>query len=490
MNTPSAVLHLNGLSALALAMTLAGCATPPSPITLALTELGTSSSKDYGRDKIQYMRAVSVSGLDAQETIGVMSLDADKNNYLKMAANWFDWSQPDLPDSMNLRVISGCSKLLVTEFVDAPGPDNNAVTTITKLRPKLDELQQMTPELTAYRVLLPALLAAQDDLAHASTPEAQSQVLQAVGTAFPFLGMPASTEGRERDVLAQMIEAAKSKLEALAATHAQLSKDAQALMSVPGVMVTNWSQKNANRAELGAGQAGSFQRQSEHEVGGYMLLANPRVSTLLVGSDMVCRLRQLSQERADRPANDACEAQADDGSYAFLSNKRPYLTTHQLRAKAVMFSEDRSDFQRTALMLDLGKVAKVASGLAPGAKLRSALETLEVKAKVEFNMAQRMLQSGFIASQHSEARKTSWVYEFRLAGLDYQKSIIDEIQRSAHTVPVYSARIAFNRLNWRDVALGKCSGDYQSAAIETPGIRYGQAEPAASRSTVVAGAPD
>lgn len=483
--------RLSALSVVAASLT--GCGTTAhSPISLALTSLGNSSSKDYGGDETKFMRSVSITGMDAHETVGTLSVDADKTNVWAAIKSALHLSTVDLPDSLNIRSMGGCSKLVVTEFGDIDSAKGDAaVKAIKTIRPLLQKARQADLELMEASLVADVLVAANKDM-DAATETKQQSILEDVQKALPakFASAKEKTDPKETPVtiLAKALSQAKNARTLAEENQAKAENALEEQLQVPGVIVSNWTQtrKRKVKVQAGDGTAG-FEKETEELIGGHVLLANPRVSTLMIGQDMVCQLKRL--QASGEAAKAGCPNADKDGAIELLRDRKAYLTTYQLRARAVLYAEDKDDTSASKLQVDLSKVAGVVQGLATGTHLSQALKALEIGLSVESRKARQLSQSGFIqrplATAASEQKTQQTVYEFRLSGPDHERSIFDELQRTAHTVPVYSARLGLKDLDWNkemdkvgacgtysDVALNKIPGaPGQALAAQAPSIR-------------------
>lgn len=470
--------RLSALSVVAASLT--GCGTTaPSPISLALTSLGNSSSKDYGGDETKFMRSVSITGMDAHETVGTLSVDADKTNVWAAIKSALHLSTVDLPDSLNTRSMGGCSKLVVTEFGDIDPTKGEAVDAIKAIRPLLQKARQADLTQMEASLVVNVLEAAKKDVEVATgdkAKETQQGILDATQKALPqaFSKIKASLTDPPITVLTEALSQAEEarSLAGEAQTNAETLLEQK--LQVPGVIVSNWTQTRKRKVQVQAGDGtAGFEKETEELIGGHVLLANPRVSTLMIGQDMVCQLKRL--QASDEAAKAGCPDADKDGAIELMRDRKAYLTTYQLRARAVLYAEDKDDASASKLKVDLTKVASVVQGLATGTHLSQALKTLQIGLSVESRKARQLSQSGFIQrplaggtdSPHTHQK----IYEFRLNGRDHERSIFDELQRTAHTVPVYSARLGLKDLVWQKGVdkVGAC-GTYSAVALnEIPG---------------------
>jgi hypothetical protein len=168
-------------------------------------------------------------------------------------------------------------------------------------------------------------------------------------------------------------------------------------------------------------------------VTGFLILGAPRLTTLMIGDDLVFRLAQASQRTGT-------------GIDSYMEPKRLYTAIHQLRAKTVAYAESQSEALAAALEADLKTAAEGLGTVAstPGNRLGATLKVLKVKVRAEFARATELGTSGLLEAGDLH------MFDFRFHDDDaYAESVRAELSRARGYRPVYSARTTLDRLTYR-----------------------------------------
>ena len=148
----------------------------------------------------------------------------------------------------------------------------------------------------------------------------------------------------------------------------------------PGIVTTRWSVEKKRRGSLEAVGVG-IQASKNTTQEGFLVLGNPRVVTLILGSDVVARANRSDPNSGKcEPAND-CIVEVKN----LIKPTRSYMTYYQLSAKHLAWGETLSGASNFGLQADISKIVSTLNPLIKaGSGLSSILEQFQVKVRLLF----------------------------------------------------------------------------------------------------------
>lgn len=369
---------LFAVGALASAM-LTGCAN--QPMRVALTEMGTSSDSEYGLISMRLQRGVTITGLGADETVGTTSSDSDAFSVVEQFRRLWP-TRSDLPDTMSPRLTQGKTEVRVrTLGTNASSED------LMELRDVLQRSEHDVAELARAQLKVLVLQAAKAQMPKAPTSEkaeakeaAQAEDekrLQALRRMFPDLVLSSVSDV---DVA---LEAAKQVQQALGNGNSSSAR-LRELLRKSGVIVTQWQAETKLDANLDT-TAGSVGGGGSRSIGGYLILAGIQVHTLYIGDDIALHAFCRDGDKRVTPAPERrSKVEVDKCIKDAFSTSRQYVTTYQVRARHLLYTESLRSATHLGLRVRLDEIAALAG--AGGLKLNAEL-VQKIKADADLGYA-------------------------------------------------------------------------------------------------------
>lgn len=400
----------------ALAFLLAGCA-GSSPMRIALTELGTVSDSEYGAYGLRMVRSINVTGLGPEEVVGTVTTDPDKWSAREQFAR-FSPDRSDLPDSMTPRLTEGKSFVVERSFcastIDSEklGPCTGGVklSDLTSLRDKLVLTQGMVA-LAIRNELKAATLNFALQSAAGASDEQRKAIFAKLQALYPQ--DPLSDEGSVRS-LSQSLD---GRADVLSSALSEIN----ALTSQSGIFVTRWDREVEGSAGASADKLASASAAGRRKVSGFLILGEPRVTSLQLGDDLLAR---------------KASAQRHAGSSDAFQLHRNYITYYQLRARYVLYAESLEQALQLALQADISKATEI---LGAGVNV-AALQEISLKIQAFYAAITAASGSGLLDAQAGRLM----THDFSVAPGAIRDFQLQGIKRSEGTVPVISIRAAFD----------------------------------------------
>lgn len=392
---------------------------------IALTELGTSSDSEYGAYGLRFIRALNVTGLGPEEVVGTMTTDPDKWSIAEQFAR-FAPVRSDLPDSMSPRIKVGASMIVERQFCKVVmeagkkkcGSDGVQMDKLIKLRDALQGNQAVIAE-AAHLLLKAEALAAVRPMLDGDA-ETSSTALRALQSAFPQEAASAF-----KDLASAKVEADSVAPRAAKAMEASLKKT-QAELSMAGVLVTNWERevKVSGGVKAGEDVQGTFSKT--RKIGGFLILGEPRITSLQLGDDLVTRLL----EDATAPPI---------GAERIFETHRNYITHYQLRARQVVFAESYQSALHASLQVD---IAAILQKLEPvtGMALKAQLQAVSAKVDALYAAISAASESGAMDASGSYVE----THDFSFARDKMNGFVEEEMKLAQGTLPVISIRLSLD----------------------------------------------
>ncbi len=397
---------------------LGGCANL-SPIAITLTDLGTASRSEQSMTGLRVMRSVNITGLGPNEVVGSISVDPDPPNWLVDFPSPF--SSKDYPDSLGFRLSPTCSKVAEMTF-----EFDVKIADVTAIRDGVQELAELVTAKLRLEIRIAAFDQAMAFLGSGATATEKTTYLKALQNTFPEYTL--TDEEKIKEARASADVALKAVTKQADQRQIQLTEALQK----PGIVTTRWSLEKKRSATLEAVGAG-IQASKTSTQEGFLVLGNPRVVTLIVGSDAVARVK-----RSD-PSSDYCKQNKKACTVEvknLITPKRTYITYYQLSAKHLAWGETRSGSSSVAIQADLSKIASSLNPLIKaGSGFPSIVEQFQVKAAIAFSKVYELGNSGL-----NSGGKTK-IFPFRFSNHDnYLKALVEQQKRSDDYRPIYNAR--------------------------------------------------
>lgn len=406
------------------ALGLTSCAST-NPMRIALTELGTTSDSEYGAYGLRLTRSVNVTGLAAEEVVGMMTTDPDKWSFREQFARFFP-TRTDLPDIMSPRLHSGQSQIVERTFCKDVVADDG---TASPNCPTIEDLTAIKSRVQAYQAKV-AVLIKQDlkekILAAASRtidqkPENKAELLKLLQSTYPD---DAEIVAATTDTLSTVLAAKQADLKKQSL---DTSKEIEALdtaTSQHGIVITNWQRDTKLTAAVGAeGASANFDKS--RKISGFLILGSPRVTTLLIGDDLVVRYN---------------ERNANNDSDKFFKLNRNYITFYQLRAKQVVFAESYYSALSAGLKLDIDRLVSKFKVVMGNNLNVDDLFKIGIKAEALYAAITAASESGVLDATKGEQK----IHLFSVARVDHGKNVMEELGRSYDSVPIISVRYALD----------------------------------------------
>lgn len=373
-----------------------------SSIRLALTEMGNSSDSEYGAYGTRVQRVISISGLGAEDVVGNLTTDIDKWSLQEQLARLNPFRK-DLPDALNLRLVSGQSFIVERSY------DSNNNKSITQ-----EALVQLAQDLEQYQALLAGN-------AHQSLNQAIQQLgnekqLPQEKIASLLKNSKVSeiiSDGRQREGSRddqQNVESLRSKI---------LDK-----LKHGGIMVMAWNASTRQSTSANAGTATSAEGSNQQDVDGFLVIGNPVVTTLFIGDDVLARATVSGAS-----------------ARGLFKTHRNYLTNFQLRAKHLVYAQSLSAAAIAQMQADIAQFARLAHA---ESKQLSAEELAQLNAQVSYARSSLSAIAGMGSFDGSKAKVVC--RPANLAFTQGRAQLGTEIHKTKRTLPVISMRVALDHV--------------------------------------------
>jgi hypothetical protein len=402
-------------------LTLPGCATRP-PLTIALSELGTASKADVHSTNLRFIRSTTVTGLGPEEIVGSLSVDPDPPwfPYGDLLASPF--AKKNLPDSLTLRITNFCSHLIETTF----GGNEAKIEDIVAIRDNIGELTILAAGKVTLEVKKAALEAAKASFVPETKPQDRAALFQRLKTVYPDLQFNEEDSADNAAATKAIDVALKGTREEIEAIRVELEKKrkaVQAALQTPGIIVTEWSKSESKSGRLQAVGVG-YQGSKEEDQQGYLILGNPRTTTLVTGRDFAVRMRAADSDPPVRFADS-------------FNRRHTYMTFFQLSAKHLAWLETKHGTSRAAIQADVSKI--IATLTQSGAGIPSSfaknLDNFKVTIQAEIEKAYALSNTGLLSKPANK------LFVFRFADEEnFERSLYNEFKRANGYRPIYSAR--------------------------------------------------
>lgn len=413
--------HLNILCAAA--AFLAGCSTP-GQLSLSLTDLGTEERDDYGsaRSDLFHRRAYNITGLGATDSVGQLSADPDPESF-KLPGLLF--SKRTLPDVLSPRISTECSRVVQ---VDYSGAESQDVAVLKNKLVALSEISAANVELSLHNALRGAAIEAINDIkSEFSTDQVKTDARTKEVLSALKLALPASTA----TTLDQLKEEQLSATKALADSKRKVETAQAAVDSARdknGLIVTHWVADSTQNVGLTSGAGARVAASSDKKRRGYLILGNPRTTTLVPGDDLALRACKASKE------NEHCGSSPRTGLDSYIGHSDLYTTTFQLLAQHWAWF-DAADYTRSfdaqvdtsALISALGEVS--------GGSLKAKIDALKLNARFSITKSGRSDLGGVL----SKPKVTIYPFYFHGDKL-YDQSVLNGLRRKDGYGTIYSVR--------------------------------------------------
>ncbi|WP_138922442.1 hypothetical protein [Hylemonella gracilis] len=422
----------------AMAIFLVGCA--PMPLQVGLTELGTVSNSEYGAYGTRLMRSINISGTGAEDVVGMVSYDLDKWSLSEQLRRLWPIRQ-DFPDITSPRLIPGSSSIVEREFCktekkdseqkdskqkDSKQKDSNthcsdssnaSLGDLTKLRDALLASQAQADEVARLKIKLAVLQLAQASLKPVNAlkdgdPEKEEKLNRVLN---PLrLLYPADEISKD---LEPVIDSVKKELK-----DNGLGDSLTAIREVTqkaGVIVTRWTGRSQGAANAqGAGMASAAVAASQG-VNGYLILGSPRITSLQLGEDFFKRPKDLDL-------------------HIFGKSNRRYLTYYQLRARYVLYAENRASEFSASLQTNISQTLEQIKAITQGGKDEEALKNLlNIEVNAVYALVNSSASSGTLDAAQGKAKRIDCKFS---SVQEWSDCLKQELVRSEGTLPVISVR--------------------------------------------------
>lgn len=354
---------------------LAGCASRPKALSVSITELGTESRMDAGSwtGELRHRQSYNIAGTGAIDMIGMMSSDPDPSPLPDMWKSWF--RQELLPDQLALRLTPGCSRVYIRDFQAADQVPT--ARDVVDVRDGLQNVQAKVVELVGAETNLQLLgmLASTRSQIEGAEPGNDKKKLEQHRDALNEWLSGAGYEGiGQQNDLSDITRAATVRAAKLKDDLAQAELDFAKVRSKPGIIVARWKISASSDTRADAAGAG-FERSSQEDGSGFVVLGAPRVATLAAGDDLVIRACSLAGATCRNRPN---EAPGRLGVETMVPPHRLYVTTYQLLAKHAAWTDARSVRRIQSLAINLNKLIESLTAIQASPVLITRLKSLQI----------------------------------------------------------------------------------------------------------------
>ncbi|WP_143084378.1 hypothetical protein [Nitrosospira briensis] len=377
---------------------------------------------------LKVMRSVNITGLGPHEVVGSISLDPDPAIF-GLDRNFLETQ--DFPDSLSLRLSPGCSYLMETTFVRNAHPDSSkdnrsvgstpgsgvydgvTASDVTTVRDGIQELIELISSkisLEVKQIMLANVAQLLED-----TTKDHTKLLEDLNKQYP--GNNLSDKSAVDKELQSMSEQLKAFQESVKKKRETLKQSLQK----PGIIVTRWAKEEKKKGGIDALKAITSRASESKQQEGFLVLGNPRVTSLLVGDDFPDQVGMDHREVTKKIR-------------VLFKSDRTYVTYYQLAAQHVAWGEVRSGVSNKAIQADVSKVISTLHPYLKGvnaANFASLINDLQFKAELEISKAYDYGNSGFMSGRNTRIFHTHY---------GDKEALIAEQKRAQGYQPIYSAR--------------------------------------------------
>jgi hypothetical protein len=360
-------------------------------------------------DGLSVMRTVNITSLGPTEVIGSMSVDPDPPSL--DLPNFM--ARTDYPDTLSFRLSPECSRIVETTF---PKVDLNDVVTV---RDGIQELVELVSNKIALEVKQVILLNVSENLADKTKDH--TELLKIVQAQY-------STDklSDESEVNATL-QSVNIKLEAIQQKITQKREALKKAQNASGIVVTRWTQERRKKGTLDAMKALTMQGSISSQQEGFLVLGNPRVTSLILGDDILAEFKESDDQN--------CKSLFCLKMKTLFQAKRTYVTYYQLSAEHVAWGEVRSGTSNKVIQADISKIASTIHPYLKGANFATILNDLQIKADLEISRAYDYGNSGLLSGG------TTKVFPMRFSDTNnYVYALAAELKRARNYRPIYTAR--------------------------------------------------
>ncbi len=400
---------------------LTGC-TSLSPIVITLTDLGTASKTQHSMWGLEVMRAVNITGLGPNEVVGSISVDVDPPNWIRSWPSPF--SSMDYPDSLGLRLSPECSHIVEMTFKD----DKSGVKNVVNLRDGVQEIVELVSrklDLEIKRVILSTSAEALVD----KSSEHNAEILKILQRRYPTDKLTNATEINESLILVT------NNLEVIKTTIDKKREELKDALQTPGIVMTRWSQERKKSGMLDFFKAATFQESSSSQQEGFLILGDPRVTTLVLGYDWIAGIPNFLPQSCEK-----CNEEEMRALSKTFRTDRTYITYYQLSAKHIAWGENKSGMSNLAIKADISKIASTLQPYLKAVNLKSILTDLQAVVEIEMSRAYDYGNSGLLSGGKTK------IFPISFASKDYAEALLHEQERAQDYRSVYSARGTLGKL--------------------------------------------
>ncbi|WP_155831766.1 hypothetical protein [Hylemonella gracilis] len=401
---------------------LMGCATPSS-MNIAMTELGTVSKSEFGAYGLRMQRVVNITGTGAEDVVGMVSYDPDPFSVFEHVARFFP-GHKDLPDAMAPRFAPGAqTQVLERHFCKTDSQKKNCElqngnVTLSNLIELRDVLQVSQAQAALAAQLQVRKIVLEEAKSMAAKSDRKDSVLKSLSQLYK--GEDFSADG----AIDKAIDATKQAVETSGLNLAESLRKVREKTSKSGIFVTQWTSEVDASGSMSAGQGASASASSRRQINGFLILGDPRVINLLLGTDLGER-RGKSWKELGLPPNDDL--------------MRRYITYYQLRARFVVYAESRESEIKAALEADLKQVIEMFGvGFLGSGFSAAALSDLNVKVNAIYAQVGKSLGSGVLDANEGFLAEPRACPLHQKEG--WNQCMNNERKKAEGTVPIVSIR--------------------------------------------------
>lgn len=423
-------MHL--IIAVLMGILVSGCASN-QPMKIALTEMGTTSDSEYGAYGLRMLRAVNITGLGPEEVVGTETTDPDKWSIREQLARFFP-VRNDLPDIMSPRITQGDSMIVERRFCSEAK---------SSMCPKLEDLTNMRVYLQIYQAKIAATASIQLkyfvfaaaktelDTIKENDPDKNiklKNITDSLALAYPEEDLSVTDDEGKQDAIKGKVSAVIEKLNTALKNEnlESLQKDAIEAFKKPGIIVTNWEREVSLSGSADAAVAsGSFNKK--RKIGGFLILGDPRITSLQLGDDLRARGKPSESE----------------GAESLFRTHRNYITYYQLRAKYVVFAETYNSSLQASLQADIKAIIqKLYPLFNKNILFKDKLNELQAKITASYASITSAGESGVLDASGGFENQ----YPFNFKRDQIRECVRQEMSRAKETLPIISIRASFDDL--------------------------------------------
>lgn len=405
------------------AILLLGSCSTTSHMKVALTELGTSSRSEKIGGGYKAQSVINITGLSPHDEIGTISFDPDRFSLLEFL-NVFSPNPKDIPDILSPRLNLGPTVVYERTFCNVAANDCATEEDIKNIKQAIDLQDQKIDMLSKAEIELVTIQAIQVAISqHATDTEKYLSVLK---QQFPNNELiKTTTKDNHNTKLDEAIKALVSDIKNITDKLVEIKSS----VNKPGIIITNWKlDKNFNAEAALAGAGGSYSNKKDLQ--GYLILGNPSVSSLHIGSD-AAKIKHLK----------ACYKNIFD----LFRSKSLYMTFYQVRAQQVLYAESLQSAISAQAGLRLNElVSTLSTSFASGVNLEG-LKSLQLTIDARYARFSLSSNQGFLDATQGNVSRKNFFDSDTCKSTDESCCVKDKPESHENlvnkSVPVISSRI-------------------------------------------------